>query len=72
MKTTSGQKNLHEDDSVVSLALDKDVIIVDDEEKKAVDQPEKGDYPNSHHHHFWINQLEDHSPKACLGKTSRG
>ena len=41
MKTNLGQKNPHEDDSVVSPILNKDVVIIDDEEKEAVDQPSK-------------------------------
>ena len=41
MRTTSGQKNPHEDDNVVSPAVDKDAIPVDDEEKEVVDQPSK-------------------------------
>ena len=41
MRTTSGQKNPHEDDSVVSPAVDKDAIPVDDEEREVVDQPSK-------------------------------
>ena len=40
-KTASGQKNSHDDDSVVSPAVDKDAIIVDDEEGEAVDLPSK-------------------------------
>ena len=38
MKTTSRQKNPHEDDYVVSPTLDKDAIVVNDREKEAVDQ----------------------------------
>ena len=41
MRTTSGQKNPHEDDSVVSPAVDKDAIPVDDKEREVVDQPSK-------------------------------
>ena len=42
MTTTSGQKNLYEDDSVVSPAVDKDAVLVDDEEREVIDQPSKG------------------------------
>ena len=42
MRTTLGQKNPHEDDSVVSPAMDKDAVLVDDEEREVVDQPSKG------------------------------
>ena len=41
LKTTSGQKNPHEDESVVSPALDKDAVIIDDEGKEAIDHSEK-------------------------------
>ena len=40
LKTTSGQKNPHEDNNVVSPALNKDVIPIDDE-KEAVGKPER-------------------------------
>ena len=36
LKTTSGQKNPHEDDSMVPPALGKDAILIDDQ-KEAID-----------------------------------